>query len=132
MFPRKLTSVLFTLAVAAGAVLAAAAPAQAREITCDSRIEWYQNRVEVVAQHYVFCNTTSPQIVAAIRMTRPVSVSSSRGCVGYSTCTATVGTSNRSGFQQYCAETGGQYMWRGGNPAIDSRPLVRRSSCITA
>lgn len=127
---RALSIGLATLS-AAGIAVAIPSPAHA-EITCDSRIEWYQNRYEVVATQVVTCNQTAYQIVAAIALTTPVYAENSEGCVVAKTCTATTYTSNRSGLEQYCAGTGGSYQYQAGNPALSSRPLPRRSSCITA
>jgi hypothetical protein len=130
---RRTIGVAVATILAATGLIAVASPAQAAEVTCDSYIDAYQNRYEVVFTQMVQCNTTSQQIVAAIARSKPLPwVENSRGCTGVSRCTATVGARNPGGSQQFCAQTGGSYMWRAGNPALESRPLPRRSRCITA
>ena len=132
---RLLSTGLAAVITSAFAVIAIATPAHA-EVTCNNRIEWYQNRYEVVATEVVECNTTSWLIVADIAIYKIggqyVWLEVSKGCVVERTCSATTYTTNRSGLEQYCAEARGSYQYQSGNPALNSRPLPGRASCITA
>jgi hypothetical protein len=132
MFFKRIVNLSALAAMVVALCAVTAGPAQAGEVVCTNRIEWWHNRYEVVATEEVECNQNSYLIVAAIAMTSPVRSSNSQGCTAVRTCFATVGTSNKAGSQTYCAEARGQYQYRSGNPVAVSRPLPYVKSCTTA